>query len=113
MAKKIFCGINKIPKGKKRGTVFECGKAKQIRYYGMVVIDKKVLGALDKKIVDKSKQLDKLFIKLVGLRGKIRGINRKIEGEKDKKVVRKLKNEIDKVNEEKAKVNAEIQKLKK
>lgn len=34
-----YCGIGKIPKGKKRGTAKECIKANQVRYYGLEKVD--------------------------------------------------------------------------
>jgi hypothetical protein len=37
-----YCGINKVPKGKRLGTAKECMKAKQIRYYGLSKVDKKI-----------------------------------------------------------------------
>jgi len=40
----MFCGITPIPKGKRRGTPEYCAAAKQIRYYGLVPIDPKLLG---------------------------------------------------------------------
>ena len=32
---KIYCGINNIPVGKRRGTAEECFKANQIRWWGI------------------------------------------------------------------------------
>ena len=40
----MFCGITPVPKGKRRGTPQYCAAAKQIRYYGLVAIDPKLLG---------------------------------------------------------------------
>jgi hypothetical protein len=39
----MFCGIGKIPKGKVRGTPEYCVQARQVRYYGLKVIDEKFL----------------------------------------------------------------------
>lgn len=38
-----YCGIKKVPKGRKRGTVKECKEAKQIRYYGLTNADVEIL----------------------------------------------------------------------
>ena len=46
----MYCGVGRIPKGKRRGTIEECIKANQIRYYGLQPIDIKLL--------TKKKQLD-------------------------------------------------------
>ena len=46
---KIYCGIRKVPKGKKRGTMDECIKSKQVRYYGETKIHKKLLKAPKRK----------------------------------------------------------------
>lgn len=40
MNKKIYCGYKKLKKGQKRGTLNECTKNKQIRYYGIKNIGK-------------------------------------------------------------------------
>ena len=40
---KAYCGINKIPKGQKRGSMKDCASAGQIRYYGLKKIDSKLV----------------------------------------------------------------------
>lgn len=40
---KIFCGVGKVPKKSRRGTMRECAEKKQIRYYGIKKIDAKTL----------------------------------------------------------------------
>ena len=37
----VYCGIDEVPKGKKRGTLEECTAAGQLRYYGIKKIDAK------------------------------------------------------------------------
>ena len=41
---KIYCGIGKVPKGSKRGSMKECVESGQIRYYGIKKIDPKLQG---------------------------------------------------------------------
>jgi hypothetical protein len=53
----IYCGIAKIPKGKKRGTANQCLKAKQVRYYGVEAI---VLDEI-KKILSKDEEHNQLI----------------------------------------------------
>ena len=40
---KPYCGINKVPKGKHRGTEIECIRNNQIRQYGIDKIDKSLM----------------------------------------------------------------------
>lgn len=53
-----FCGIGKIPKGKTRGSIENCMKQKQIRYYGIVAVDPKLVES--KKKVDLQTEMFKL-----------------------------------------------------
>lgn len=39
----IYCGIGKVPKGKKRGTGKQCLKAKQVRFYGVEALKPELL----------------------------------------------------------------------
>ena len=34
-----YCGVGKMPKGYRRGTMRECVDMKQIRYYGLKKVD--------------------------------------------------------------------------
>ena len=56
---KAYCGINKVPKGRHRGDQVECKK--QIRYWGINEVDKKLLDELakNKKIKQKMKRQEK------------------------------------------------------
>lgn len=40
---KMYCGIGDVPKGKVRASLDYCIKNNQVRYYGLVAIDPKVL----------------------------------------------------------------------
>ncbi|MEM3063143.1 MAG: hypothetical protein QW303_06350 [Nitrososphaerota archaeon] len=55
----MYCGIRKIPKGRERGTPEYCLKANQVRYYGLVKIDKKLLEKVKGKQLDLQKELMK------------------------------------------------------
>ena len=74
---KIYCGVGKIPKGHKLGSMKQCVDKNQIRYWGIKKIDPKLL-TLAKKVGQGGESLDKLYIKLVTLRGRIKGINKNI-----------------------------------
>jgi hypothetical protein len=41
--KKTYCGIGPVPKNQKRGSMLECAKKKQVRFYGLHTVDKKTL----------------------------------------------------------------------
>jgi len=66
--KKYYCGIKKIPKKKRRGTMKECVMDSQVRYYGLKKVDKRLIDAskrLKKKMSKKS-----ILIKIATLKGK-------------------------------------------
>jgi len=114
-----YCGIGKVPKKKKRGSMKECAEKGQIRYYGIKKIDKKLAeNAVRVKKIDKipaskvNKQIEKMTIEYATLLGKIRGTKKKLESEKDKTKKEKLKNEIGKLKEKSKKVGSDLSKLK-
>lgn len=56
----MFCGVGKIPKDKVRGTPEYCASKNQVRYYGLVKIDEKLLNKHKKnKTYDLQKELIK------------------------------------------------------
>lgn len=114
MVSKAYCGIGKVPKNKKRGSMKECAEQGQIRYYGLKKIDKRLAenAAKLKKLKDIApekinQKIMKLTIEYATLLGKIRGVKTKIEGEKDKKKKEKLNKEVIKLRE-KAKKASDI-----
>ncbi|MEM0354000.1 MAG: hypothetical protein QXW79_00325 [Thermoplasmata archaeon] len=56
----MYCGIRKIPKGRERGTPEHCLKTKQVRYYGLVKIDKNLLEKVKGKPLDLQSEVMKL-----------------------------------------------------
>jgi len=50
-----YCGIKKIPKGKKRGTMRECIQKGEVRYWGLNVVDRKIIHAVKNMNVNKEK----------------------------------------------------------
>jgi hypothetical protein len=79
----IYCGIGKIPKNSKLGTMKQCAEKKQIRYYGIKKIDPKTI-EIAKKSSQKKRKRTTLITKISGLRGKIKNLKRKLEATKDK-----------------------------
>lgn len=66
----IYCGIDNVPKGKKRGTMGQCVELGQVRYYGKKKIDARTLeAAKTKKNVPETR--DNLIKLLASLNGTI------------------------------------------
>jgi hypothetical protein len=107
---KIYCGINKTPKGHKLGSMKECAEKGQIRYYGLKKVDPKLL-ALSKETKKKKESREAVILKMVTLRGRIKGINKKLETEKNAKVIKKLKDDIEKAKEELSNLGAKLKKI--
>lgn len=105
----MYCGINKIPKGKQRGTPEACAAANQIRYYGLYKIDKSVLKNTGKvrnkqKLVAEQLKLKNLEYEALNLiktykKLKLEMDLRKEDGKQESKThLKKLKNIIRKKN---------------
>ena len=62
---KPYCGINKVPTGRRRGDAKECLKQNQIRYYGIDKIDKSLLNERLYNNKIKQKKYQKLIKMLV------------------------------------------------
>lgn len=82
-----YCGIGKIPKGKRRGNMYECLDQKQVRYYGKFAIDKKLLriGATGIKSVEAA--LAKLKKYEFQLKGILKEYNKKSTTDKRKETL--------------------------
>lgn len=82
---KPYCGIHKVPKGKKTGTMKECMDIGQIRKYGLQKIDPRTLQSKKLSAATKVDQnvRDRLIKKLVSARGKINRYKGRYETTKD------------------------------
>lgn len=79
----IYCGSDKLPKGKKYGTARQCAEKGQIRLYGIRKVDSKTLDALKKKNVLPETKLE--LVRLVAsLKGEIRTAKGRCDKTKDK-----------------------------
>ena len=120
----IFCGIGKMPKKSRRGTMRECAEKGQIRYYGIKKIDAKSLAlSKDKKTIPDTREgIIKMAAALKGLirRNKTRCETTKNMEEKDnyckiwkdsEKKLRKVAIKFKKLQEQRAKELA-VQKAK-
>jgi len=59
-SKKYYCGIGEVPRGKIRAPVEYCIQHNQVRYYGLVAIDPKLLVSAKGKTTDLNKEKIKL-----------------------------------------------------
>jgi len=110
MSKKIYCGINNVPKGSKLGSMKECVESNQIRYWGINKIDPKLLESM-KKSKKASQTRDSVAIKMVGLRGKVNRLTKQIENAKNKTDKDKFKLELLNAKKELTEITALFTKL--
>lgn len=110
----IYCGIGKLPKNKKYGTMKQCVKSNQIRRFGLMTLDSRTKKDL-KKIKDapyvESGRM-KIADKIAVLSGKIKRLRR----ERDKPGIRKktkdkLKKDIEVTIEKRKKLRVKYVKL--
>lgn len=94
-AKDIYCGIGPVTKGRRTGTMKECAEKKQIRQYGLKKIDPKLLKHAEKSIIKGNESRDKLAVKMVGLRARVK----KLKDSGTKKELEKAEDELFKIQE--------------
>ncbi|AYV84102.1 MAG: hypothetical protein Hyperionvirus17_22 [Hyperionvirus sp.] len=98
----IFCGIKKVPKGSRLGSMKECAEKKQVRYYGVKKIDAKLLEVAKgtKKDPNSRSNLQKEISKQKGIEKRLRGKLLASKGPEKKAAVKaELQAVIDKLNE--------------
>ena len=118
---KIYCGVDKLKSNQRLGTAKECAELKQIRYYGLKQVSKKIVEENKGMPVQSEARLLKLSKKRGGLRGKIMKIKDEIEDYKNEedyrknktfqKAVIKLENEMKELKKELSKTNIKIKDL--
>jgi peptidoglycan hydrolase CwlO-like protein len=121
--KTVYCGVDKLKENQRLGTAKECAELKQVRYYGLKKVSKKIIDDNKGMPVQAEKRLSKLSKKRGGLRGKIMKIKDEIEDYKNEedyrknqsyqKAVKKLEDEMKKLKEELSKVTMKIKDLSK
>ena len=103
---KIYCGVDAVPKGYKKGSMKECVEKGQIRLYGLYKIDPKLLEK-DKEEIKKKKvksyTVNEIFIILSKLNGTMTKLEKVISGSKDKDEVAKAKKELAELKKERTK----------
>ena len=113
-----YCGIGDVPKGSKRGSMKECVEMGQVRYYGIKMIDSKLIDASkkSKNIMQDRKVLINRKIKLTA---QIKKLLDKVKSEKNKGIQSEMKEEarslllsLNKVKDKLSIVDKEVEKIK-
>lgn len=92
----FYCGIGKNPAKKPLGTMQECAEAGKVNLYGKYKADPRILGNITSFKKEK-KSIDKLKVRLTGLKGLKKRLEREIaatKNSKDRKKVEKRKEEV-------------------
>jgi hypothetical protein len=109
--KKPYCGIGKIPKNKKQGSIQDCAEAKQIRKYGLEKVERE---EIQTKKDQRNEEKQKLLISV--MKNKLSKLIKKIKDEKNEEKKNDLKEEAKKVlrelNDLKSRTKNKIDKVK-
>lgn len=108
MAKNIYCGAKTVPKNKQIGNMKECAEKNQVRLYGLNRIDPNLLTkSKTKKMTQAS--FDKIKIKTIGMRARVKNLEKQLD---DKKLSienrKKLEDELNKTRVEYEKLNEQL-----
>lgn len=110
MSQEFYCGINKVPKNKKRGTMKECLDSRQVRYFGLNKVDQRLLEQKRQKVVKKTAKQIKL--ESVKLRGRVSGLKKKLNNkELSVKEKKQINLELNKAENELKLVSMELKLL--
>jgi len=119
----VYCGIDKLPKNKRFGTMAECKEMNQVKRYGMIRVDKRIIEKPSENSIGETR--NNIIIKGVKTKAKIRRLKRelenkeldkekkkqkKVELEKEQKLLKAVINKLKKVEEKKKKEKAVIKK---
>jgi hypothetical protein len=104
MSSDIYCGIKKVPKNKKLGSMKECAEKGQVSYWGLKKIDTKILE--NSKSVKKM-SLDKTRTNKIKLDTRLKKLTKDLDVAKDKEKKSTLKKEITKTKKDLEKATKE------
>jgi hypothetical protein len=104
MSSDIYCGIKKVPKNKKLGSMKECAEKGQVSYWGLKKIDTKILE--NTKSVKKM-SLDKTRTNKIKLDTRLKKLTKDLDVAKDKEKKSTLKKEITKTKKDLEKATKE------
>ncbi len=114
----IYCGIKKMRKGSRRGSMRECAEKGEVRYYGVKKIDSKILeiAKAPSKARNELNTVEKVRMKIIQTKGKMRKVINDMELKKNKedsKKMKELKKDMDELKKEEEKYKKMLQDLKK
>jgi len=123
MSKKIYCGIGKVPKNYRLGSMIECLENHKVNLYGLYKIDSKLIKqklSSKKKGSKKEKPITEMNVRLTqaSLKGKLTAYNREVtklkkeDDDRNLPLIKKLKKHIDTTNSEIKKLSDLIKKIK-
>lgn len=107
----ISCSIQPLKKNQRRGTLDECIKKRQIRYYGLEKVD--ISQAKKTKPGKNELTRDKIIVKISALKGKVKNLTSKMMNAKKEDEKEQFKSDLEKVVNELTKYRelyAEIEK---
>jgi hypothetical protein len=76
---KVYCGTERLPKGKKMGSMSECVKAGQVRRFGLFAVDPMLLAAK----IDTGPSAKDYRTKMIGLKGKLAAVGNRYKRAND------------------------------
>lgn len=97
MSSDIYCGINKVPKNKRLGSMKECAEKKQVSYWGLKKIDTRVLENAKGK---KQLTLSKTRTTKIRLDARLKRLTKEFDVEKNKTKKQTIKKDIEKTKKE-------------
>ena len=120
MSDDIFCGVGKVPSGKRRGTMKECFEKKQVRYWGVKKIDSRILSDYNKSDAIAETKL-KLVVDAAKIKGRLKRLERqmkiddisKTEMESLKKQIKQHKDKLVKMQKQLDIINAKAKEIQK
>ena len=98
---KVYCGIGKIPKNQRKGTMKECAEKKQVRLYGLYKIDPQLVNPKAKPS-SKEKKMGKNDIRamIFKFKGRFQRLKAELEAAKTDKDKKRIKNEMEETKKE-------------
>jgi len=93
---KVYCGVGKIPKNHRKGSMKECAERGQIRMYGLYKVDPQLVNPKAKPS-SKDKQMNKTQLRglIVKLAARYSRLKDEMENEKSDKKKKEMKKEME------------------
>lgn len=110
MEQKIYCGVGKVPKGYRLGTMEECMKLGQVRLYGINKINPMILKNINEESGNSISKKN-LFEKKILLDVKIKKLIKEMNSIQDNELKEKLKNDAKELIAEIKEINVKLKEL--